>query len=189
MGHRCPGSSPSDAAGTAPDGANGPGAKLLRQPSRLTSRRMSDRRAGAVPARNSGESWLILIGIRENSQKLLERSKVVPLHRSLYHRLHAMIARDKGWIDGAHGDLAACTILRLKAQPLAPADGPGIVSERIDEEADRLIPSGPAAASLNRRNVRVKSAWFSAISFSRSPASVRSSSRSVSSPSLRLSPA
>jgi hypothetical protein len=77
-----------------------------------------------------GESWLILIGIRENSQKLLEWSKVALLHRSLYHRLHAMIARDKGWINGSHCRLAASTILQLKAQTLPPTGGPGIISER-----------------------------------------------------------
>src|SRR3954454_1195685 len=94
-----------------------------------------------------GESWLILIGIREDHQKLLERSKVVLFHCSLYHRLHAMIARDKGWINRSHCSLAHGTILRFKAQPLAPAGGPSIISKRIDEEvSDGLIPFGSSGS-------------------------------------------
>ena len=77
---------------------------------------------------------LILMGLRENHQRLLEGRKVVPLHRSLDHDLHAMIARDIGPINGAHGGPAGCSVLRLLAQPLAPAGSPGIVSKRIDEE-------------------------------------------------------
>src|SRR5215212_9038780 len=94
-----------------------------------------------------GESWLIFIGIRENSQELFERSKVVPFHCSLYHRLHAMVARDKGWIDGSHGSLAACTLLRLKSQPLPPAGVPGVISKRIDEEvSDGLVSLGSSGS-------------------------------------------
>ena len=79
---------------------------------------MSDRRAGAVPvARNSGRE---LADPHRDSREQPEASRKEqsrPLHRSLYHRLHAMIARDKGWIDGARRRRRAT--LRLKAQPLA----------------------------------------------------------------------
>src|SRR5215212_1653421 len=76
------GSPSSDAERAAPDVPNGSGAKLLRRPSRLTSRRMSDGRAGAVPvAQNSGRKLADLHrDSREQSGALRkEQSRSVPL--------------------------------------------------------------------------------------------------------------
>jgi hypothetical protein len=95
-----------------------------------------------------GERLLIFIGIREDHQKLFERNKVVPFHCSLYHRLHPMVARDKGWIDGSHGSLAAPSILWLEARPLPPAGGPGVVREWVDEEVSDGLVSLRASGSI-----------------------------------------
>src|SRR3954471_13687718 len=89
------------------------------------------------------EGRLVLVGLGQNRQKLLERGKVVSLDGSLDDRFDAMVARDVGRVSSAHRSRACCTMLWLLAQPLPPACGPAVVGGRIDEQvADGAVPSG-----------------------------------------------
>src|SRR3954454_7615976 len=86
------------------------------------------------------EGRLVLVGLGQNRQKLLERGKVVPLYGSLDDRLDAMVTRDVGRVDGVHRSPAGYVILRLLAKPLPPACGPPVESGGIDEQiADGLV--------------------------------------------------
>src|SRR4051812_30571768 len=92
------------------------------------------------------KSRLVLIGLRENCQKLLERSKVLPLHSSRDDRFHTMIARDVGRVDGAHRGPARDAILWLLPKPLPPARSPPVKGSGIDEQ----IADGPVALRTGR---------------------------------------
>src|SRR4051812_18929461 len=76
---------------------------------------------------------LVLIGIGENRQEFLERGKVLSLHSSRDDRLDAMVARDEGRVDGAHGRLPHCTLLWLPPNSIPPAHGPPVKSSGVDE--------------------------------------------------------
>src|SRR5688500_343833 len=81
------------------------------------------------------EGRLVLVGLRQHLQKLVERGKVVPIHGGRNHRLPPVIARDEGRIDGPHRGPLRRAVLRLLAEPPPPTRGPAVVDRRIGEQA------------------------------------------------------
>src|SRR4051794_14637123 len=84
---------------------------------------------------------LVLIGLRENRQKLVEWSKVLPLHSSRDDCFDTMVAREVSRVDGPHRSPARGGVLRLLGQPLPPARSPPVKSSGIDEQ----VADGPVA--------------------------------------------
>ena len=83
--------------------------------------------------------------------------------RGLDHRLDAVVARDEGRIDRAHrGAAARRPICGSSREPLRASAPPSRRRRSGSANSCRTLrrPSGSRAASLRRRKVRVKSAWF-----------------------------
>src|SRR5919199_5104644 len=86
------------------------------------------------------ETRLVLVGLGQDRQKLVERRKVAPLHGGLDHGFHPVIARDVGWIRGTHRGPTNCPVLRLLREPFPPARGPNVIGGGIGEQApDGLV--------------------------------------------------
>ena len=85
-----------------------------------------------------GEGRLIVIRARENCQQVGKRRKVCVIDRCVERLLHAMIARDEGWIYVSHRLGAFVGFPPVNGKARAPPHGPTVVGAWVREQAPRL---------------------------------------------------
>ena len=79
-------------------------------------------------------AWLILVGRCQHLDDPLERHEIAFFDGGLDHFFHPMIARNEGWIHGAHLRTALCMRSLLAGETLSPTRGPVIERGRILEQ-------------------------------------------------------